>query len=204
MSKSSKQWLDRHKSDQYVKKAQHSNYRSRAAYKLLEIDQRDKLFQPGQIVVDLGAAPGSWSQYASKKVTGEGKVVAVDILSMDTINGVEFIQGDFTDNSVFTMCLDALDNLKVDLVISDMAPNLSGIRSTDQARAMYLAELAYEFSCKTLKSKGSLLIKLFQGEGSREFKQVLQSSFRAVMIRKPKASRDSSREFYVLAKDYIV
>ena len=150
--KSDKRWLERQNRDPYVKQARNSNYRSRAVYKLKEIDQRDRLLRPGQLVVDLGSAPGSWSQYAAEKVLPDGKVIAVDILEMPPINGVEFILGDFTEQSVFDQCLARLDGNKADLVISDMAPNLTGIRDSDQARCMYLAELALDFCRRGVES----------------------------------------------------
>jgi 23S rRNA (uridine2552-2'-O)-methyltransferase len=198
--KSDKRWLERQNRDPYVKQARNSNYRSRAVYKLQEIDQRDRLFRPGQLVVDLGSAPGSWSQYAAEKVLPDGKVIAVDILEMPTINGVEFILGDFTEQSVFDQCLARLDGNKADLVISDMAPNLTGIRDSDQARSMYLAELALDFAAAVLNPRGNLLIKVFEGAGIEQFKRALKEQFQRVSVRKPDASRSGSREFYILAR----
>jgi 23S rRNA (uridine2552-2'-O)-methyltransferase len=198
--KSDKRWLERQNRDPYVKQARNSNYRSRAVYKLQEIDQRDRLFRPGQLVVDLGSAPGSWSQYAAEKVLPDGKVIAVDILEMPPINRVEFILGDFTEQSVFDQCLARLDGNKADLVISDMAPNLTGIRDSDQARSMYLAELALDFAAAVLNPRGNLLIKVFEGAGIEQFKRALKEQFQRVSVRKPDASRSGSREFYILAR----
>jgi 23S rRNA (uridine2552-2'-O)-methyltransferase len=200
----SKRWLEQHRKDQYVQQARSSNYRSRAVYKLIEIDAKDQLIKPGQTVVDLGAAPGSWSQYVSDRVGKSGLVIAVDLLPMEPIAQVRFINGDFTENSVYLACLDNLSNRPADLVISDMAPNLTGIRNTDQARSMYLAELVYEFSVRVLRPGGSMLVKMFQGEGADHFRKELINKFQSVMVRKPKASRDDSREFYILAKGYVV
>ncbi len=197
--KSDKRWLERQNRDPYVKQARNSSYRSRAVYKLQEIDQRDRLFRPGQLVVDLGSAPGSWSQYAAEKVLPGGKVIALDILEMPPINGVEFIQGDFTEQSVFDQCLSSLGGNKADLVISDMAPNLTGIRDTDQARSMYLAELALDFAAAVLDPRGNFLIKVFEGVGMEQFKRALKEQFQRVSVRKPDASRSGSREFYILA-----
>ena len=198
--KSDKRWLERQNRDPYVKQARNSNYRSRAVYKLKEIDQRDRLLRPGQLVVDLGSAPGSWSQYAAEKVLPDGKVIAVDILEMPAINGVEFILGDFTEQSVFDQCLARLDGNKADLVISDMAPNLTGIRDSDQARCMYLAELALDFAAAVLNPRGNLLIKVFEGAGMEQFKRALKEQFQRNSVRKPDASRPGSREFYILAR----
>ncbi len=198
--KSDKRWLERQNRDPYVKQARNSNYRSRAVYKLQEIDQRDRLFRPGQLVVDLGSAPGSWSQYAAEKVLPDGKVIAVDILEMPPINRVEFILGDFTEQSVFDQCLARLDGNEADLVISDMAPNLTGIRDSDQARSIYLAELALDFAAAVLNPRGNLLIKVFEGAGIEQFKRALKEQFQRVSVRKPDASRSGSREFYILAR----
>ena len=204
MAKSSKRWLQAQQRDPYVKQARQSDYRSRAVYKLEEIDQRYRLFRTGQVVVDLGAAPGSWSQYASRHKGAEGSIVAVDILPMEPIDGVEFIQGDFTETDVFEKCLESLHGARVDLVISDMAPNLTGIKSTDQARSMYLVELVLDFARQVLKPGGTMLVKLFQGEGTDTFRKELSKEFQKVTACKPKASRDNSREFYVLAQVYKV
>ncbi len=199
---SNKRWLQRQQNDPYVKQAQRSHYRSRAVYKLVEIDQKDKLFFTGQTVIDLGAAPGSWSQYASEQAGAQGRVIAVDILAMDPIDKVLFIKGDFTEQATFDECLQSLDGCNADLVISDMAPNLSGIKATDQARAMLLAELVRDLACQVLKVGGDMLIKVFQGEGIDAFRHDLKQHFQKVVIRKPASSRDSSREFYVLARSF--
>ena len=198
--KSDKRWLQRQNRDPYVKLARNSNYRSRAVYKLQEIDQKDRLLHPGQLVVDLGAAPGSWSQYVSEKVRPTGKVIALDILEMQAIHEVEFIQGDFTEQQVFDQCLQSLSGRHADLVISDLSPNLTGIRDTDQARSMYLAELVLDFACQVLTPRGGLLLKVFEGSGMGQFKKSLHQQFQRVSIRKPDASRSGSREFYILAR----
>jgi len=166
----------------------------------MEIDERDHLFRPRQLVIDLGAAPGSWSQYAASRIGAGGKVVAVDVLPMEPIRNVEFIQGDFGDADVHRRCLGALSDRRADLVISDMAPNLSGVRATDQARSMRLAELALEFAEEVLAPRGDLLLKLFQGSGADEFRKELVKHFQRVIVRKPGASKSASREFYVLAR----
>lgn len=197
-----KDWLQRQNKDQYVKQARDSHYRSRAVYKLQEIDQKDKLIKPNSCVVDLGSAPGSWSQYARERVKSNGRVVSVDILPMEPIKDVLFVLGDFTEDSVEKECLGHIGNRPADLVISDMAPNLTGIRVTDQARSLALAELVYDFCEKALKPGGDLLIKLFEGAGTDEYRQLLKERFPKVMTRKPGASRDQSREFYVLARSY--
>jgi 23S rRNA (uridine2552-2'-O)-methyltransferase len=198
--KSDKRWLERQNRDPYVKQARSSSFRSRAVYKLQEIDQRDHLLHPGQRVVDLGSAPGSWSQYAAAKVVPGGQVIALDILDMPPIAGVEFIQGDFTEQSVFEQCLASLGGNKADLVMSDMAPNLTGIRDTDQARSMYLAELALDFATQVLGPRGDFFIKVFEGAGMEAYKRALNQQFQRVIIRKPDASRSGSREFYILAR----
>jgi 23S rRNA (uridine2552-2'-O)-methyltransferase len=203
-SSSRSRWVQRQQKDPYVKQARQSRYRSRAVYKLIEIDQIDKLFKKGQIVVDLGAAPGSWSQYASDRVGGQGRVISVDVLPLEHVDNVLFIMGDFTQKQVFDACLSQVGSAGVDLVISDMAPNLSGIRATDQARSMALVEQARDFAIQALKPGGDLLLKLFEGEGVTEFRRDLQEHFSKVSTRTPKASRDISREFYVLARSYKV
>ena len=200
--KSSKQWLHAQNKDQYVKQARDSHYRSRAVYKLQEIDQKDKLIRPNTCVVDLGSAPGSWSQYASEQVKANGRVISVDMLPMEPIERVLFVLGDFTDEAVEKECLGHIGKQGADLVISDMAPNLTGIRITDQARSLALAELVYEFCNQVLKPGGDLVIKLFEGAGTDEYRQLLKERFAKVMTRKPGASRDQSREFYVLARSY--
>lgn len=203
-SKSSGRWLREHFDDPYVKRAQQEGYRSRAVYKLEEIDRRDRLLQPGMTVVDLGAAPGGWSQYARRAVGEKGRVVALDILPMDSMAGVEILQGDFREQEVLDRLLQTLGDRPVDLVISDMAPNISGVNSVDQARAMYLAELAVDLAKQILKPGGDLLLKVFQGEGFDAILAELRRSFKSVVIRKPKASRPRSREVYALARNYIV
>ena len=188
-SKSSGRWLQEHFDDEYVKKAQKDGYRSRAVYKLLEIDEKDQLLKPGMTVVDLGAAPGSWSELAAQRVGEKGRVIALDILPMDSLPGVKFIQGDFREEGPYNALLEALGDSQVDLVMSDMAPNISGMKAVDQPRAMYLAELALELARKVLKPGGDLLVKAFNGEGIDAFKQELRKDFKLLIVRKPKASR---------------
>jgi 23S rRNA (uridine2552-2'-O)-methyltransferase len=197
--KSKTAWLDEHFKDEYVKKAQQLGLRSRAVFKLEEIDRKDRLIKPGQIVVDLGAAPGGWSEYVYKKMAGNGVVIALDLLDIDPIIGVEFIQGDFSDDETFAALQTLIKNRPVDIVMSDIAPNMSGTKSVDQARSMYLAELALDFSQSALSEKGSFLIKLFQGEGFDAFVAQTRKCYKRVVIRKPKASRPRSREVYLLA-----
>jgi 23S rRNA (uridine2552-2'-O)-methyltransferase len=197
-------WMQRQQKDPYVKQARQSRYRSRAVYKLIEINKKDRLLQKGHIIVDLGAAPGSWSQYASEEVGPQGGVVSVDILPMENVNNVLFIKGDFTEQRVFDACLEQIGGTGADLVISDMAPNLSGIRATDQARSMALAVQARDFAIRALKPGGDLLLKLFEGEGAAEFRSGLQEHFNEVSTRIPKATRVNSRELYVLARSYKV
>jgi len=199
-SKSSRRWLREHFSDTYVKQAQQDGYRSRAVYKLLEIQQRDHLFKPGMIVIDLGAAPGSWAQLVARLVQPQGKVIALDILPMEEIPGVDIIQGDFSDDAILQRLNEQLSTIQVDWVLSDMAPNLSGNESVDIPRAIYLAELALDFALKVIKPTGGLLIKVFQGEGSDSLLAEIKRNFVNVVIRKPKASRGRSREVYVLAR----
>jgi len=204
-SKSSGRWLQRHFDDAYVRKAQQAGYRSRAVYKLLEINERDHILRPGMTIIDLGAAPGGWSQVAAKSVGERGRVIALDILPMDPLPGVRILQGDFREESVMMELLKIVGEQRVvDLVISDMSPNISGMKSVDQPRAMYLAELALDVARKVLAPGGTLLVKAFQGEGIDEFRRELQRSFRTVLTRKPKASRPSSREVYMLAKNYVL
>ena len=206
-NKTSKQWMREHVNDPFVQMAQKEGYRSRAAYKLLEIDAKDRLLKPGMVVVDLGAAPGGWSQVAAAKVGRGGKVVAMDLLAMDPLAGVDFIQGDFRDDAVLRRLQDLLQGKPVGLVISDMAPNISGVASADQARAMDLAELAMDFALEHLKPEGSFLVKVFQGTGFESFYKLMRSRFTRVVSRKPKASRDRSSEVYLLASEkrqYIV
>lgn len=201
-SKSSARWLDEHVNDPFVKQAQKDGYRSRASYKLLAINEKDKLIRPGMLVIDLGSAPGGWSQVASKLVGTGGKVIASDILPMDSLPDVEFIQGDFTEDSVFEQILHAINENPVDVVISDMAPNLSGIATADQAASIYLIELALDMAQQVLKPKGSFIAKAFQGEGYEEFVKQVRQHFDTVLIRKPEASRSRSREVYVVGKGF--
>ncbi len=203
-TKSSKRWLKEHFGDPYVKRAQQEGYRSRAVYKLLEIQEKDRLIKPGMTVVDLGAAPGGWSQLAAQWVGRKGRVIATDILPMDPLDGVEFLQGDFREQDVLEQLLSLLGEAKADLVISDMAPNISGMGAVDQPRAMYLVELALDLARQVLRPGGDFLAKLFQGEGSEAFLRELRASFGQVKIRKPKASRARSREVYVVARNYNV
>jgi 23S rRNA (uridine2552-2'-O)-methyltransferase len=199
-NKKTKGWLREHRKDPYVKRAQGEGYRSRAVYKLAEIDKRDRLFRPGITVVDLGAAPGSWSQYARRRVGAHGQVIALDVLPMEPLADVGCLQGDFSEPEVLDLLLMRLKGRPVDLVISDMAPNLCGIAPSDQARAMSLAELALDFAQKTLSPEGSCLLKAFQGAGYEELRRTMQKSFEKVVTRKPKASRTNSREIYLLGK----
>jgi 23S rRNA (uridine2552-2'-O)-methyltransferase len=201
-SKSSQKWLQEHRKDQYVKRAQMDGYRSRASYKLIEIDQKDRIFKPGLLVVDLGAAPGGWSQVAAKLVGPKGKIIASDILNMDPINRVDFVLGDFTDSVVLQDILNLLEKNLVDLVISDMAPNMSGIRGVDQTKAMYLVELALDMASEILKPGGNFVVKAFHGEGFDQYMLELKKRFKRVTSRKPNASRSRSREVYVVAKDF--
>ncbi|EXJ10559.1 MULTISPECIES: 23S rRNA (uridine(2552)-2'-O)-methyltransferase RlmE [Nitrincola] len=201
-SKSSGRWLMEHVNDPYVKQAQVDGYRSRASYKLLGINEKDKLIKSGMLVVDLGSAPGGWSQVASKLVAPNGRVIASDILPMDSLADVEFIQGDFTEESVFQQILDAIGEEPVDVVISDMAPNISGVASADQAASMYLVELALDMARSVLKKNGAFVAKVFQGEGYEEFIKDIRESFTSVVVRKPEASRARSREIFVVAKGF--
>jgi 23S rRNA (uridine2552-2'-O)-methyltransferase len=203
-SKSSGRWLQEHFDDEYVKKSQKDGYRSRAVYKLLEIDEKDQLLKPGMTVVDLGAAPGSWSEVAAQRVGEKGLVIALDILPMDSLPGVIFIQGDFREEGPYNDLLEALGDSQVDLVMSDMAPNISGMKAVDQPRAMYLAELALELARKVLKPGGDLLVKAFNGEGIDAYKQELRKDFNKLIVRKPRASRPRSPEIYLLARGYNV
>lgn len=201
-SKSSQRWLKEHFDDPYVKQAQKDGYRSRASYKLLDIQEKDHILSKGMTVVDLGAAPGGWSQVVSQIIGDQGKLIASDILPMDSIADVTFIQGDFTDNEIFHNLLNAMDNEQADLVISDMAPNMSGMRSVDQPKAMLLCELALDFALRVLKPRGNFLIKIFQGEGFDDYLKQIRENFDKVHIRKPSSSRDRSREQYLLAKGF--
>jgi 23S rRNA (uridine2552-2'-O)-methyltransferase len=201
-SKSSGRWLQRHVSDPFVKRARKEGYRSRAAFKLAELDERDRLFRPGMTVVDLGAAPGGWSQYAAGRVAPGGRVIALDVLPMEEIPGVEFIQGDFTEEPVLHLLEERLGGAALDLVISDMAPNISGISVSDQARSVYLAELALDFADKHLKRGGGFLVKTFQGEGFPQLFRAMQGRFDKVASRKPRASRAESREIYLFGRGF--
>lgn len=201
-SKSSARWLREHFTDEYVKRAQQEGYRSRAVYKLLEIDEKDRLLRPGMTVVDLGAAPGGWSQLAARLVGGQGAVVALDLLPMEPMPGVEFVEGDFREVAVLERLLDVLGGRPVDLVLSDMAPNASGIKAVDQPRGMYLAELALDFSRRCLRPSGDFLVKVFQGEGFDAFLKDLRAAFVSIASRKPRASRARSAEQYLLARNY--
>ncbi|RFA30565.1 23S rRNA (uridine(2552)-2'-O)-methyltransferase [Alkalilimnicola ehrlichii] len=199
-SKSSHRWLREHFDDIYVKKAQEAGYRSRAVFKLEEIQARDRLIRPGMNVVDLGAAPGGWSQLAQQMVGKKGRVVALDILPMEPLSGVVCLQADFTEEAALTALNEALAGAEVDLVLSDMAPNITGQAAIDQPRAMYLAELALDFACQVLKPGGDFLVKVFQGEGFDAYLRTLRREFQQVVSRKPKASRPRSREVYLLAR----
>ena len=201
-SKSSQRWLKEHFSDPYVKLAQQKGYRSRAVFKLQEIQQRDHILKPGMTVLDLGAAPGGWSQIAREIIGPKGRIIALDILPMDPLTGVEFIQGDFTADEVFEQLLSYIDKVPVDLVISDMAPNMSGMSEVDQPRGIYLAELALDLAKKVLKPHGYFLVKTFQGRGFEALLKELRANFDKVLIRKPKASRSRSSEVYLLAKGF--
>ncbi|MBX9704600.1 MAG: 23S rRNA (uridine(2552)-2'-O)-methyltransferase RlmE [Silvanigrellaceae bacterium] len=201
-SKSSNRWLQEHFNDVYVKKAHAEGYRSRAVYKLKEVDEKEHLLKPGQIIVDLGAAPGGWSQYATQKMQGQGRIIALDLLPMDVLEHVDFIQGDFRDNEVLEALNHLISGQKVDLVLSDMAPNMSGNPAVDIPRAMLLTELALDFSQSVLKTRGTLFMKVFHGEGFDDLVKTVRQQFQKVVIRKPLASRGRSRETYLLAKGY--
>jgi len=201
-SKSSGNWLKEHFDDEFVKQSQKDGYRSRAVYKLKEIDEKDHLLKPGCTVIDLGAAPGSWCEYLVRKLKDKGRIIALDILPMEPMEGVEFIQGDFLEDEVFQQLLDTLGNDRPGLVISDMAPNMSGQQAVDIPRAMYMAELALDLSQQVLKPGGGLLVKLFQGDGFDAYLKLVREQFGRVVMRKPKASRDRSREIYMLATGF--
>jgi len=202
-SASSRQWLKRHVEDPYVQRARKEGYRSRAAYKLLEIDARDRLLAPGAVVVDLGAAPGGWTQVAANRVGPKGRVIAVDLLDMAPVPGATFIQADFAGAAGLAQVEAALAGARADVVLSDMAPNLSGIAISDQARSIALAELARDFALAHLKPGGALLVKVFQGAGSEEFLRSLRAAFAKVVVRKPEASRGESAEVYLLARGQV-
>ncbi len=201
-SKSSKQWLKEHFDDEYVLRAKQEGYRSRAIYKLIEIQQKDKILKPGMTVIDLGAAPGGWSEYAVTQLGGKGRIIALDILPMEPMAGVEIIEGDFREEAVLTELLDLIGKDRADLVICDMAPNISGMGVVDLPRAYYLSELALDLAQQVLKPGGGLLVKLFQGEGFDAYLKLLKQHFSRLVMRKPKASRTRSREIYALATGY--
>ena len=201
-TKSSARWLNEHVNDPYVKQAQKDGYRSRSSYKLIQLNEKDRLIRPGMLVVDLGSVPGGWSQVAARLVGAKGRVLATDILPMEPLKNVDFIQGDFTGESVLKQVLDWLGDNKPDVVLSDIAPNISGIDSADQASSMYLVELALDMARQVLKPKGDFVAKVFQGTGSEEFLKDLRTSFDKVLIRKPAASRSRSREVYMVAKGF--
>ncbi len=201
-SKSSANWRREHFNDPFVKQAQKDGYRSRASYKLLEIQEKDRLIRPGMSVIDLGAAPGGWSQVTSRLIGGQGRLIASDILEMDSIADVTFIQGDFTHDEVLQRILEAVGDSHVDLVISDMAPNMSGTPAVDIPRAMFLCELALDLATRVLKPGGDFLIKIFQGEGFDVYLKDVRSKFDKVQMRKPSSSRDRSREQYLLGRGF--
>ncbi|MNN07733.1 Ribosomal RNA large subunit methyltransferase E [compost metagenome] len=201
-SKTSLGWLKRHVNDPYVKQAQKDGYRSRASYKLLEVQEKYKLIRPGMSVVDLGAAPGGWSQVTSRLIGGQGRLIASDILEMDSIPDVTFIQGDFTQDQVLAQILEAVGNSQVDLVISDMAPNMSGTPEVDMPKAMFLCELALDLAERILKPGGNFVIKIFQGEGFDVYLKDARKKFDKIQMIKPDSSRGSSREQYMLAWGY--
>ncbi|MDY7568005.1 23S rRNA (uridine(2552)-2'-O)-methyltransferase RlmE [Pseudomonas sp. RTC3] len=201
-SKTSHNWLKEHFDDPYVKMAQKDGYRSRASYKLLEIQEKDRLIRPGMTVIDLGAAPGGWSQVTSRLIGGQGRLIASDILEMDSIPDVTFIQGDFTEDAVLAQILEAVGNTQVDLVISDMAPNMSGLAAVDMPRAMFLCELSLDLAGRVLRPGGDFLVKIFQGDGFDAFHKSVRQVFDKVQMRKPAASRDRSREQYLLGRGF--
>jgi 23S rRNA (uridine2552-2'-O)-methyltransferase len=200
-TKTSKQWMMEHVNDVYVQRAKAEGYRSRAAYKLIEVAERDKLLKPGMVVVDLGAAPGGWSQVAAARLGARGRVIALDLLPMEPLRNVTFLQGDFREDAVIGALEQELAGRPIDLVLSDMSPNISGIALSDQARAMYLAELALAFAVNHLKPGGSLLVKVFQGSGFQEYLREMRSRFAQVVTRKPEASRGRSNELYLLGRE---
>lgn len=201
-SKSSARWLREHFTDEYVKRAQQEGYRSRAVYKLLEIHEKDRLLRPGLTVVDLGAAPGGWSQLAARLVGGQGQVIALDILPIEPLPGVQCLEGDFREAAALERLLTTLDGRSVDVVLSDMAPNTSGVKAVDQPAVMYLAELALDFAQQCLRPGGDFLVKVFQGEGFDAYLKALRAAFTTVTPRKPRASRARSAEQYLLARNY--
>ena len=199
-SKSSNDWMKEHFDDHYVKMAQKAGYRSRATFKLAEIDKKDKLIHPGMVIVDLGSAPGGWSDYALRKIRDKGTVVALDILPMTPLSGVHFIEGDFREDSVLDELKEVLDGRNIDLVLSDMAPNITGVSSIDQPSSMYLVELALDFALTNLSKQGCFLVKVFQGAGFDEYTKAMRNGFQKVVTRKPDASRPRSREVYLLGR----
>lgn len=198
--KKSKVWMNEHVNDPWVQRAQADGWRSRAAFKLLEIDDKARLLRPGMTVVDLGCAPGSWSQVAVKRIQPGGRLIGLDLLPMEPLHGVEFIQGDFREDAVLRQLEETLDDRPVDLVLSDMAPNISGIAASDQARVMHLAELTLEFCRDHLKPGGDMLVKVFQGSGFVELRKMLAEAFETLQTKKPAASRDRSAETYLLGR----
>ncbi|MCK2088472.1 RlmE family RNA methyltransferase [Thauera aromatica] len=199
-NKTSRAWVHDHLNDPYVQRAQAEGYRARAAYKLIEIDDRDRLLRPGAVAVDLGAAPGSWCQVAVKRCAPNGRVFALDLLPMEAVAGVDFLLGDFTEEAVLEALEARLEGAQVDVVLSDMAPNLSGVAAVDQARSIHLCELALEFARRHLRPGGHFLVKVFQGEGFMAYRKQMEAAFASVQVRKPKASRDRSAEVYLLGK----
>lgn len=199
-TRTSKAWMREHVNDPYVQLAKKEGWRSRAAFKLMEIDDKDKLLKRGEVVVDLGATPGGWSQVAAKRVGETGRVIGLDLLEMDPIHGVEFIQGDFREEEVLHQLEEKLSGRKIGLVLSDMAPNISGVPLVDQARVMHLAELGLEFSLAHLKPEGAFLVKVFQGSDYDSFLKAMRTAFQTVVVRKPQASRDRSAELYLLGR----
>ncbi|ENO90058.1 RlmE family RNA methyltransferase [Thauera linaloolentis] len=199
-NKTSRAWVHDHLNDPYVQRAQAEGYRARAAYKLLEVDERDHLLKPGAVVVDLGSTPGSWCQVAVKRCGPKGQVFALDVLPMEAVAGVDFLQGDFTEDAVLEDLESRLKGARADVVLSDMAPNLSGVAAVDQARSIHLCELALDFAVRHLKPGGQFLVKVFQGEGFMEYRKQMEAAFASVQVRKPKASRDRSAEVYLLGK----
>jgi len=200
--RSSASWRERQEKDPYVQRARKEGWRSRAVFKLEQIDQKERLLKPGIVCVDLGSAPGSWSQYVTEKLKGRARIVAVDLLPMDSLAEVEFVQGDFQDDEVFEQLLGLVGDDGADLVLSDMAPNISGTKAVDQPRSMYLVELALDMARKVLKPGGSLVCKVFQGEGFDDFVRDARNSFARVRVIKPKASRAGSREVYLVARNF--
>ena len=194
--------MQEHVNDPYVKQAQKEGYRSRSSYKLIELNEKDRLIRPGMLILDLGSAPGGWSQVAGRLVGEKGRVLATDILPMEPLKNVDFIQGDFTEESVFNQILTALNGAKIDLVISDISPNITGIDSADQGSSIYLVELALDMARRVLKPKGNFVAKVFQGSGSDAYLKDVRTSFEKVSVRKPAASRSRSREVYVVAKGF--